>query len=78
LRPELVARDRIPAASQAMEYVQPGPYRWRALGAVSSTGVIGNPAAASPEKGERLLDVVSTKLSDILCNKDLWAAPFQA
>ncbi len=78
LRPELVARDRIPPASQAMEYVQPGPYRWRALGAVSSTGVIGNPAAATPDKGERLLEAISTKLSDILCNSELWAAPWQA
>lgn len=78
LRPELVARDRIPAQSQAMEYVQPGPYRWRTLGSVSSSGVIGNPAAATPEKGEKLLEVISTRLSDILCNKELWATPWQS
>jgi len=74
LRPELVAREKIPAASQAMDYVQPGPYRWRTLEAVSSSGVIGNPAAATPEKGELLLEAISTKLSDILCNAELWAA----
>ena len=34
-----------------MEYVAPGPYRWRALGAVSSSGVIGNPAAATRGEG---------------------------
>ena len=78
LRPELVARDRIPAQSQAMEYVQPGPYRWRTLGSVSASGVIGNPAAATPEKGEKLLEVISTKLSDILCNKELWATRWQS
>jgi creatinine amidohydrolase len=78
LRPELVARDRIPQQSQAMDYVQPGPYRWRTLGAVSSSGVIGNPAAATPEKGERLLDVISTRLSDILCNRELWATPWRS
>ena len=77
LRPDLVARDRIPAASQAMEYVQPGPYRWRTLGAVSSSGVIGNPIAATPEKGERLLEVISTRLSDILCNAELWSVPWR-
>jgi creatinine amidohydrolase len=77
LRPELVARERIPPQSQAMDYVQPGPYRWRTLGAVSESGVIGNPAAATPEKGERLLDVISTRLSDILCNKELWATPWR-
>jgi creatinine amidohydrolase len=77
LRPDLVAEARIPAASQAMEYVQPGPYRWRTLGSVSASGVIGNPAAASAAKGERLLDVISTRLADLLCNADLWAAPWK-
>ena len=78
LRPELVARARIPASSQAMEYVAPGPYRWRMLGAVSASGVIGNPAAATPEQGERLLDGISTKLSDLLGNAELWAADWRA
>ncbi len=78
LRPDLVAKDRIPAASQAMEYVQPGPYRWRTLAAVSGSGVIGNPAAASAAKGERLLEVISTRIADLLCNADMWAAPWRA
>jgi creatinine amidohydrolase len=78
LRPELVARDRIPPASQAMGYVQPGPYRWRTLGAVSSSGVIGNPAAATPEKGERLLEAISSKLADLLGNRELWATPWHS
>jgi creatinine amidohydrolase len=77
LRPELVARERIPAASQEMEDDPPGLYRWRTLGAVSSSGVIGNPAAATPEKGEKLLEVISTKLSDILCNREVWGAAWR-
>jgi creatinine amidohydrolase len=77
LRPELVSPERIPAASQAMEYVQPSPYRWRTLEAVSPSGVIGNPAAATPETGERLLEAISTRLADLLGNAELWSAPFQ-
>lgn len=77
LRPELVARDRIPPASQAMDHALAGPYRWRTLGAVSASGVIGNPAAATPEKGERLLEAISTRLSDMLCDDDIWAAPWR-
>lgn len=76
LRPELVAKERIPTASQAMEYIQPGPYRWRTLGSVSPSGVIGHPAAASADKGERLLEAISTRLSDLLCNAELWATPW--
>lgn len=78
LRPRLVAKDRIPEASQAMEYVQPGPYRWRALGAVSGTGVIGNPSAATPEKGEKLLEAIATRVADVLGDADLWAAAWEA
>ena len=77
LRPELVAHTRIPAASQAMEYVQPGPYRWRSLASVSASGVIGNPAAATPATGERLLDAISTRLADLLGNGELWATPWR-
>jgi creatinine amidohydrolase len=73
LRPDLVAHDRIPPAGQAMEYVAPGPYRWRPLGAVSSSGVIGNPAAATADKGERLLEAIAARLADLLCNAELWA-----
>lgn len=77
LRPELVATQRIPAASQAMHYVVAGPYRWRALPAVSASGVIGNPVAATAQKGERLLDGISSRLADLLCNDELWAAPWR-
>jgi creatinine amidohydrolase len=77
LRPELVARERIPAASQSMDDFATGPYRWRTLQAVSASGVIGNPAAATPEKGERLLEAISARLADLLCDADLWAAPWK-
>ncbi|MCC7275757.1 MAG: creatininase family protein [Alphaproteobacteria bacterium] len=82
LRPELVARDRIAIATAAnttpevSDLVGGGVYRWRTLGAMSSAGVVGNPDAATPEKGERLLAGIAAELARKLTNKDLWAQPF--
>lgn len=81
LRPELVARDRIPLAKanvtpEVRELVGAGIYRWRTLGAASSSGVVGNPEAATPEKGERLIAGIADELARKLLNRDLWALPF--
>src|ERR1700759_5857444 len=83
VRPDLVATDRIPLAkSNAMpdlsEVAGAGIYMWRSIGSRSSSGGIGNPEAASPEKGEALLDAISTVLADKLCNPDLWEIPWTA
>jgi creatinine amidohydrolase len=82
-RPELVAEDRIPLAKVNMtpdisDVVGGGVYRWRAIGARSASGVIGNPDAASREKGERLFDAISDALADKLCNAELWRLPWDA
>ena len=53
-------------------------YRWRTIGARSSSGVIGNPEAATAEKGERLFEAIATALADKLCNAELWELPWQA
>jgi creatinine amidohydrolase len=53
-----------------------GVNRWRTIGSRSASGVIGNPEAASPEKGEALFDTISTALADKLCNPDLWELPW--
>ncbi len=81
LRPDLVARDRIPLAKsnttpEVSDLVGGGIYRWRTLGAMSAAGVIGNPEAATPEKGERLIAGIADELARKLLNKDLWALPF--
>ena len=55
-----------------------GVYRWRTIAARSSSGVIGNPEAATAEKGERLFEAIATALADKLCNADLWELPWQA
>ncbi len=83
LRPELVATDRIPLAKanttpNVDDLVGGGVYRWRSIGSRSSSGVIGNPEAASAEKGERLLDAISTALATKLCNKELWDLPWDS
>ena len=43
-----------------------------------SSGVIGNPEAATAEKGERLFEAIATALADKLCNAELWELPWQA
>ncbi|HTC08833.1 MAG TPA: creatininase family protein [Acetobacteraceae bacterium] len=83
VRPELVAEDRIPLAKVNMtpdvsDVAGGGVYRWRAIGARSASGVIGNPEAASSEKGERLFEAISNSLADKLCNTELWQLPWDA
>jgi len=83
VRPELVAEDRIPLAKvnttpDVSDVVGGGVYMWRAIGARSSSGVIGNPEAASPAKGTRLFEAVAATLAEKLGNAELWALPWQA
>lgn len=80
-RPDLVAADRIPLANSntppdMSDGVGGGLYRWRSIGSRSGSGVIGNPAAATAEKGERLFDAISSALADKLGNEELWALPW--
>ncbi|WP_428487725.1 creatininase family protein [Rhodopila sp.] len=81
IRPDLVAIDRIPLAKSnptpdLSDVVGGGVYRWRSIGSRSSSGVIGNPEAATPGKGEALLDAISTALGEKLCNPALWDLPW--
>jgi len=81
VRPELVADGRIPLPNRtpdADEIVGAGVYRWRTLGAMSASGVVGHPEAASAEKGNRLFDAISHALADKLCNAELWAMQWQS
>lgn len=81
IRPDLVATDRIPLAKSnttpdVADLVGGGVYMWRSIGSRSASGVIGNPEAATPAKGEALFDAISTALADKLCNADLWDLPW--
>ncbi len=77
LHPELVAEERIRLAEvnltpDVADIVGGGIYRWRSLESRSSAGVIGYPSAASPEKGEKLLEAITRDLTAKICNKELW------
>ena len=83
VRPELVAEERIPLAKanrtpDVADIVGGGVYRWRTLAAMSSTGVVGNPEAASAAKGARLFDAIAATLAEKLCNPELWSLPWEA
>lgn len=80
LRPELVATDRIALAkvnrsADVSDLVGGGVYLWRSIGSRSASGVIGNPHAATPAKGERLIAAVTDTLADKLGNAELWQLP---
>ena len=81
IRPDLVAVDRIPLAKanktpDVGDVVGGGVYMWRSIGSRSASGVIGNPEAAPPEKGEALLEAISGALAEKLCNIELWELPW--
>ncbi|MBC7703024.1 MAG: creatininase family protein [Rhodoferax sp.] len=64
----------IPGLS-AMDGVNPGIYRWQQLQTRSRLGLIGEAWAATPEKGQRLLDAISRDVADALSNQTVWEAP---
>ena len=83
VRGELVATDRFGLAKSnrtpdVEDVVGGGVYRWRTIGARSASGVIGNPEAASAEKGERLFAAIAEAIAAKLCNPELWDLPWQA
>jgi creatinine amidohydrolase len=49
-------------------------FRWQTLNARSRRGVIGNGAAGTPEKGERLLEAMSDRIAEVLGTAELWDA----
>ena len=59
----------------AIEGVNPGVYRWQQLKTRSALGLIGEAWAATPEKGQRLLDAIARDVADALANQALWEAP---
>jgi creatinine amidohydrolase len=73
LRPELVDPSRF-AEARFAEGKSPGgaAYRWRSFAARTASGVIGDPTAASAEKGERLLEAAAAALADLLRNEAFW------
>ena len=79
--PETVApldrsmRGTLVAGMSAIEGVNRGVFRWQHLKTRSAIGILGEAWAASPEKGQRLLDAISRDVADALANQRLWEAP---
>jgi creatinine amidohydrolase len=52
-----------------------GAYRWYSFASRTHNGVIGDPALANREKGEKLLNAAAEALAKLLLNPNLWAPP---
>jgi creatinine amidohydrolase len=52
-----------------------GSYRWRPFSHITGNGVAGNPARATAEKGEQLLEVCAAALAALVLDPATWAAP---
>ena len=50
-------------------------YAITCMDSVSPLGLVGEAWAATPEKGQRLLDAISRDVADALANQALWDAP---
>ena len=62
-------------ALSAVEGANPAVYRWQQVGSRSPLGLIGEAWAATPEKGQLLLDAIARDVADALSNQKLWEAP---
>jgi creatinine amidohydrolase len=74
LRPELVDPSRFEEAKTSEdEGGLRGAYRWRSFPARTASGALGDPTAASAEKGERLLDAAASAVAELLLEDQLWS-----
>ena len=78
--PQLVDHERLSEARgpdqdrpEIETLVGPNVFRWQALNARSRCGVIGNGAAGTADKGERLLEAQSARIAEVLGTAELWA-----
>jgi hypothetical protein len=83
VRPNLVAKERIPLARanttpEVKDLVGGGIYRWRSIGSMSASGVVGHPEPASATKGQDLLRAITETLASKLLNEELWTLPWQS
>lgn len=75
--PGQVRRERIAEALADDSTAHPGPFQrfWSFAERAPRTGVRGDPRAATAEKGEKLLDLVSDALAAAMRDPLLWRAP---
>jgi creatinine amidohydrolase len=80
LRPELVDESRLadaacPDPRDAGDAFDEGAYRWRSFAERTPSGTLGDPRAASAEKGHRLLDLLAGRLAERLVDPTFWGEP---
>ncbi len=80
LTPDLVDRSALaklkgPDGQGLSEISAGGAYRWFSFAERTHNGVIGDPATASPTKGEKLLAAAAEGVARMLLNPELWAKP---
>ena len=75
LKPELVDQNTLPTADgpSELKLMGPGAYRWQSFKKLSPNGVIGFPSAATPKKGERLLESAASGLCRMLTDPETWS-----
>ena len=75
LEPDLVDRDAIARIEGCARNIsgKGGLYRWRGFEEMTESGVIGFPAAATAEKGERLLTAAAQGVAEALTQAELWS-----
>jgi creatinine amidohydrolase len=77
LRPELVdesafAEAAYPDPRDADGAPDDGAYRWESFADTTPSGALGDPRAASAEKGRRLLDLLAGRLAEKLADPAFW------
>jgi creatinine amidohydrolase len=77
LDPGQVRQEAVANALSGPPTSVPGPFSrfWSFAERAPGTGVMGDPRAATAEKGARLLEVVSDALAEAMGNTGLWQAP---
>ncbi|MAS45621.1 MAG: creatininase [Rhodobacteraceae bacterium] len=79
-----VEPDLVDASDLAALASEPGPkflaagaasYRWRPFAHATANGVAGNPARASADKGEAMLDVAAQAIAALILDPETWAPP---
>jgi creatinine amidohydrolase len=74
LRPDLVRTGLLDGAAECGTLPQGLAYRWLSITALTSNGVVGSPAAASADKGERLLAAAAMALHRLVLARSTWPA----
>jgi creatinine amidohydrolase len=80
LVPELVDMSRLgeakgPTEPELADVVDEEVYRWRSFASRTATGVIGDAALASADKGERLLRAAAEAVAKAVMTQGLWTLP---